>query len=383
MSKSNIVIVGAGINGLALALLLNKFGIVTHIYEQSPEPRVTGTGIYIWPNGIAVLNKIFPLDQLDAIGQKIQNLNTSTQYGELIHCQPTPQTEFIPGQAYMFHRHRLYNLMLSYLKKDQLILNKKVIHVEQNKQSVHIIFSDGTDAQTDLLIATDGLYSQVRQAIFPEIIPRYSHVSVTRGITSYAFQDLDNYECNIYAGDYSRIVTYPTKTDLNERYWFAAYYNKNKTLLDKNALLVHFKEYHESLLKMIQNTPNENTIASHLYYVPIKNNWCRGRTILLGDAAHAILPTLGYGFSLGLENVLTLANLITKYQFVPKIREEFEFYTLKRTKSISDVSRRITTLFYKKPHTELTRFALDPLYKIFFNQISYIPYLATMDFNHV
>ena len=88
-----------------LALILKKHGMKCYLYEASPEPRVTGTGIFIWTQGMKVLESVFPREQLEEISQKVNCFNVLNQHMNLIHHKDIAEKANIKETAaYMFHR---------------------------------------------------------------------------------------------------------------------------------------------------------------------------------------------------------------------------------------------------------------------------------------
>lgn len=376
MSKKKIMIAGAGVNGVSLALSLKKSGVKACVYEQSPVPRVAGTGIYIWPQGMTILRRLLDEKKLLAIAKPISHLNTRDKLGNVIHSQALKQ--FVNGReetAYMFHRERLYKLLLEALDQDQVCFGKKLSGVNSTEGGVEMSFLDGSKVLGDCLVGADGIYSKTKQEVFPELEAVDSYVSVTRGIVNYALSGDQASSCDIYAGKQARIVTYPTSPDSNERYWFAAYYNKSEKFLDKESLLKRFKGYSPELLSLIEATEASNMIDSHLYDLPVDETWSRSNVMLLGDAAHAVLPTVAYGFSLGLENAYTLAqSMLNNLDDIEKSFTRYESLAIDRTRTISEVSRAFTHLFYKEQEGKLGNKVLEPLYEKFFSTIKKLPY---------
>lgn len=374
----DIAIVGLGVNGLTLALLLQKNGINVTVYESAKQPRVTGTGIYIWPQGFSILSKLVDESKLKSIANEVTHLTTLTQYGEYIDSKAQADAEVDGvGHSYMFHRKELYELLLSELHKGQIKLDKKCVDIVSNNFGSIIKFADGTQVSAKIVIASDGVYSKVRDSIFPGQKCQPTNVSVSRGMVNFELPNTDPQHCNIYSGEHARIVTYLVERNTHYRYWFAAYHDPLQRPLSKNELLNMFSDYHPDLVRMIRETPEDQIIPSHLYDVPIHSTWSKNNVILIGDSAHAILPTLGYGFSLGLENVYTLAMLLVKYNCeYEEAFSQYEYLMLERTRGISDISRQFTELFYMSPKNSVCQEKLQKLYREFFSYINDLSYLS-------
>lgn len=376
MRKKKIAIIGAGVNGLALALRLKQLGISAEVYERSETPRVDGTGIYIWPQGMAILRKLLGEAVLKPLYEKIDSINTLGYDGNLIHAQAlSGENTPFSGHAFMFHRKRLYQAMISACDPAQIHFGYKMTRLFETKDGVCIEFENGKSILADVVIGADGLYSSVRQSIFSEWKPVASGVSVTRGISRYNLGDSHDFQCDIFAGPYGRIVTYPTKGSTKERYWFAAYQNSGSRPLSHEALLDRFSAYDPRLVEMLKQTSKDDQIAANLNDLTIGKTWHKGCVILVGDAAHTVLPTIAYGFSLGLENVYTLANALAQHHLAyQEAFMDYEERCLGRTREMSEISREFTTLFYHTSPEMLTPLALKPLYEKFLNVINTVPY---------
>lgn len=362
-----IAIIGAGINGIALALCLKKAGIKAYLYEQSAIPRVEGTGIYIWPQGMHLLKQLVPEARLLSCSQQISRINTRDSAGNLIHAQAIAD----PGtgaQAYMFHRKNLYQLLFSALDSDQVIFNKKLVNVKSEPSHVNAFFEDGTSIVADILVGADGLYSKVRNSIFPEAKADFSYVTVVRGIAQYDLKKDHADDCDIYSGEHARIVTYPINLYKNEHYWFAALKNHDMELNIDDILHV-FDNYKSNIVNMLKNTSRKQMILSHLHTLNLKT-WHKDKTVLIGDAAHTVLPTLGYGFTLGLENAFALATSLLafkdsiEYAFI-----DYEKKVMGRTHELADVFYKMTILFYHDKGKEFATNKLNNIYQDFFRLI--------------
>ncbi|RYZ37883.1 MAG: FAD-binding protein, partial [Myxococcaceae bacterium] len=97
-----VAIIGAGLNGLACAVMLKRLGIDCVVFERGKGPRDSGTGIYVWPQAMQVLRFVLKDRRFLSRGQPIEFLDTHDKHGRLIHSQPVrPDGLGLPAPAMM------------------------------------------------------------------------------------------------------------------------------------------------------------------------------------------------------------------------------------------------------------------------------------------
>ena len=372
--KQEIAIIGAGMNGLALALSLRLFGIEAKIYEQAAAPRVDGTGICVWSEGMQILAALTRVSDIKTTGNVGTLFDTCTATGE-----PVNQMELFDiapcsiAPMGMFHRPDIYHLLLEKWGKDNLECNKKLVALHEEKNGVKVKFADGSQIQADIVIGADGIYSAVRQQLFPTISLIDSGVKCCRGITEFSTPLINDESIYVFSGIKSRIVSYTINRDSQLKYWFAACPGMAENALQtKEDILSNFAYYHADLLAMIEQTAVENIIPSTLYELEPMQAWSTKRVTLVGDACCAALPTMAIGFSLGLENSFILAQCLASNYFIPeKAFARYEHRCLARSNALLNITKRLNEIVYKEGVNSEN---IGPVYQEFFKYISQSPF---------
>ena len=338
----NVAIVGAGLNGLALALSLRMFGIEASVYEKSDKPRIDGTGIIMWPEGMQVLAALTDAAKVKRIGNTVDLLTTATFNAEVLNQLSMQQVNGkVNADVGLFHRRDLYQLLLDTYGEENIITGQHCT-VEDDT-----ILVNGEPLVADVIVGVDGVFSQVRKFVAPNVTLRQPGVYCCRGMVDYHSPSLSDEECYVFAGMQSRIVTYTYNRETQGKYWFAACKMESGEALDKQKILEQFSHYSPYLLEMIAQTPDEQIIPSPLVDIAPFEQWSRENAVLLGDACCAVLPTMGIGFSLGIENAFILAqSLASNFFDIPKAFERYQHRAQKRSHDLQNITHRLSELTY-------------------------------------
>ncbi|MEC7939922.1 MAG: FAD-dependent monooxygenase [Pseudomonadota bacterium] len=345
--RLKIAIVGAGLNGLALALSLRKFGIQARVYEKAAQPRADGTGIIMWPEGMQVLAALVGVDKVKAACNQVDTTSTLTATGlpiNTLNMSDSPSKANAP--IGLFHRSRLYQLLLDELGDECIATNQHCTVVENGEQSQILINGEPLDA--DIIVGADGVFSQVRKFVAPEVSLRQPNVYCCRGEIDFKAPEISDKECYVFAGDKSRIVTYTYDRETQGKYWFAACAVEEGETLSKQTVLKQFSHYPSYLLDMIRDTPESKILPSPLTDVAPFDTWYRDNAVLLGDACCAVLPTMGIGFSLGIENAYVLAQSIaSNFEGTEQAFKRYQQRAQQRSHELQNITHRLSELTYK------------------------------------
>lgn len=341
----NITIIGGGIAGLTTAIALKNIGINARVFEAAPEIKEVGAGLGLGANAI----KAF---QLLGIGEEVMNagrfLPSFTLYNKKGRSITTTDSVSVSKKYgldnFTIHRARLHRLLLSKIDPAHIQTNKRVKHITQNENNCSIHFTDGTTYATDYVIAADGIHSPVRKKLLPGSKIRYAGYTCWRAVIDNTALQLN--ECSETWGSNGRFGIVPL--DNNTIYWFACINtvaNDNRMQqYTTNDLLEVFKDYHQPIPAILQQTKNENLIWGDIIDLEPIQQYAFDNIVLTGDAAHATTPNLGQGACQAIEDAVILADEIKKNSNLATAFKQFEKRRLKRTHLIVNTSKQIGTI---------------------------------------
>ncbi|GJJ74622.1 hypothetical protein EMPS_06980 [Entomortierella parvispora] len=164
-----VLIAGAGIGGLYLAILLDKARIPYEIYERASKVKPLGSIMSLSANILASIEQIGLYEELKAISIQGSHHQSNIMYDNLdiIAALPDPNLDGAIGyEFHLFPRPDLHKLLLSKVPAERIHYDKDVVSVAEDKDGVHITCADGSTYKGDLLVGADGAYSGVRQSLF-------------------------------------------------------------------------------------------------------------------------------------------------------------------------------------------------------------------------
>jgi len=356
-----IAIVGAGINGLTLAISLRQLGFDAdsiHIFEKADAARAEGTGILFWAEAVNLLKRIGV--DLTQAGVCLPQLSTlflrEADVPLVVDIKKEPHQA-----AYGFLRENIYNQLLLKAKEYNLVIQTgfECLSVQDNSEGCLLQFKNGKSITADVVIGCDGIYSAIRNTLFPTVQPTALNIRAVRGI--YTCHEADRKElqlpldaCQVYCGSQYRILLYPNyidhKNNLTSYYWFAAHRTAPNTTDERESIddmIAKLPLCPENLQTLLKATPEANIIRSAtLRQLPFAN-CTQGRIALLGDSAHAMAPTAGLGFLLGITNALYLAgHLALNRNDIPSALNKYSVSVAAHSKACLEYTSQLTDLFY-------------------------------------
>ncbi|CAN5261871.1 FAD-dependent monooxygenase [soil metagenome] len=326
--KEPILIAGAGIGGLTLALALEQRGFRTVVLEQASKLEEVGAGLQISSNGTRALASIGLLEDLRAIavepeGKKIRLWNTGESWS-LFDLGPMAVAEF--GFPYlMVHRGDLHTVLMKALiarAPDALRLGHKVVGFEQDGSGVHVTFADGSSTRGSMLIGADGVHSTVRRTIFGEGHAEFTGCMAWRGVidASRLPDRLMRPPLGVnWVGPGRHVITYPLRNGtlmnfvgvVESSSWQSESWTARGTREECSA---DFAGWHPDVHLLIDNV-DEHFRWALLSRKPL-DQWRIGRVALLGDACHPMLPFMAQGAVMAIEDAIMLARCLEAFDDV-------------------------------------------------------------------
>lgn len=314
----NVLVAGGGIGGQSVAIALKQAGIDVEIVEIQKEFDVYGVGIIQQANALQALDRIGIADETMRRGSPYGQVKMFTAGGHPVGLAGPPPIGKYPSHNGISRR-TLHEVM--YEESQKLGIPYKmgmtIDAIENGDEHVSITFSDGSSATYDILIASDGINSRVRDLVFGKLNPQYMGLSVWR----YPFKrhtDLDT--GYIYYGRRSKIGFIPMSAD--EMYMFMVTAEGEDYKLAPESYVDAMRDYLSEFPIKIAEDAREQLTEQHLVnYRPLEAlhlpaPWYKNRVVIIGDAAHATVPQLGSGAALALEDAVVLAEELSKAEDV-------------------------------------------------------------------
>ncbi|GAP94245.1 FAD-dependent monooxygenase [Leptolyngbya sp. NIES-2104] len=339
----NIVIVGAGIGGLATANALLKQRFNVQVYEQAQALRAIGAGLTLTPNGLNSLNAVQPgiVESLIKAGSLAQMLMIRQSTGETIASKPVTTLQQYGQPLLNIQWSKLQAILANALPPDIIHLQHRCVGFQQQNNSIEVFFADGETVQADLLIGADGVNSVVRQGLIGDGAPTYAGRMSWRAVIQYAHEQLPPDTGTIMTADGKIIVL----TDVGQGYtfWSAGVLQEDDSVCDrasdvKARVLELFAGWGEPVEAIIKATPDESIVERPICDRSPVERWSKGRVTLMGDAAHPVVPSLGQGANTAFEDAYELAQCLSVAPNIEAALQTYEASRIPRTTAIYDRS---------------------------------------------
>lgn len=306
-----VLIVGGGIAGLTVAAALEQRGMRPDIAERAQNYGGVGFVLGVWPAGLNVLNSLGLRADLLRIGlppcmyramdpreRQLTRMNLGSfaaEYGDNLYLS----------------RADLIDVLRSAVA-GPIVFGRSIISLRQSEDAVAVTFNDGSTAEYDAVIGADGLRSHTRRLLFGEVPLTY------HGVTGWAFWTGPDLASHI--GSETREIYGPGRfmgfyPSLERPCCFAAAASPRNAPDDPSTRRAHldatfaaFPEWARAAL----GSSNDPTIWHDDFLDLRLPRWTSGRVALVGDAAHAILPSAGVGASMAIESAYVLADELSR-----------------------------------------------------------------------
>ncbi|KAF8942271.1 hypothetical protein BGZ47_006654, partial [Haplosporangium gracile] len=359
--RPKILIVGAGLGGLTLGMLLHKAGIPFEIYERASVVKPLGSAMFFNSTTAPLFKQCGIYDEFLSIGKYLSGADMCTEERKLaFRLDFAGHEEEFGAKGYLVARPQLYELLLRQIPTERVHMNKKVLTTTQGGNGVLVRFSDGTEAEGDILVGADGAYSAVRQNLYEKLkkankLPTsdalplpFSTVCIlgqTRPLTPEEFPDLgkDQSVLSRVMGT-DKMYSWDTFTTAqNTVCWDAVLYLDEKTSKENDAFSNSEwgPEAAMAMCEQVKDFPivsggdrqltlgdmiawsDKDLISKVMLEEKVFTTWYDCRTVLLGDACHKMSPSGGAGASNAMHDAIALANRINGLPFHP-IASEIE-----------------------------------------------------------
>ncbi|MGW2143551.1 FAD-dependent monooxygenase [Nonomuraea bangladeshensis] len=305
----NVLIVGGGTAGPALAILLARVGVTVEIAEIEPGPTTLGSGITLQGNALRVLRDLGVWEQVSAAGFAFDTLGLRTPDGGLLAEIPDARTGGPDLPATLGMNRPELAAILAAAVRDAGAHVRYGLTVDTVSDSGEVTFSDGTTGAYDLVVGADGIRSHVRALIGVQAAPESVGMGIWR-IHTRRPKDVERTDL-IYGGPCFIAGYCPTGADTMYAY-LVEKARPRESVGDKAAHMRALAEGYGGAWDEIRADITDPARINYTWFesLLVDRPWNRGRTVLIGDAAHACPPTLAQGAAQCLEDAAVLAELL-------------------------------------------------------------------------
>lgn len=347
MRDLSVLVIGAGMGGLTAALALQKLGFKVKVFEQAPELGEVGAGLTISPNATRALEFV-------GLGPFMAEAADKPSSGALVHYRTGEVLtktqrdgsflEQYGAEYYQIHRADLHDALVAAVRshdEQAIFLSHAFETLTQNETGVTAHFANGETVTGDLLIGADGSRSAVRGSIIDTVAPKFTGQAAFRGMVPAEA-----------VKPYMTIAN--STTTMGPGHIFTRYYLRHEALVNvvgiaktdawkeegwsipatREEFLTEYQGWNENVIGIINAIPEDKLYKWALFDRDPIPEWTVGRASLLGDAAHPMLPFLGMGAAMALEDGVVLARCIEKYETPAEAFSAYEGARKERTKGV-------------------------------------------------
>jgi salicylate hydroxylase len=359
MKELMIAIAGAGIGGLTAALALQRAGFTVRVYEQAPKLMQVGAGLSLSPTAAHGLRHLGLGNVLDTYAYPPEEQFTRHfADGRMLMLSNRGRSlmDRFGERYYLIHRADLHHGLAEAVRANDphaIQLDLPVRHVRSSGPRVQFELTDNRVEEADTLIAADGQRSIVRQQLFSPAPPQFTGYVAWRALIPMGrLEGLSLEPCSgIFVGPGHMVNVYPIERgrSLNmvafaERTaWMAEGWSIPSTVAELRA---EFHDWHSDVHRIMQAIPEGQLFKWGLFDREPLAEWSRDHVTLLGDAAHPVLPFLGHGAVLAIEDGVVLARAFTAAASVPEALTRYEAARRERASFVFAESRRAVRIFH-------------------------------------
>lgn len=353
MESLHVLVVGAGLGGLAAAIALRDLGHRVSVFEQAPAIGEIGAGIMLTPNAVAALDALGAMDRVRALGVEPEEARSRHyQTGEMLGVRPVAGAYVGEHGRPMYNIHRadLHRALAAVLLDERaddvrLHLGHALSRVRASARSVEVTFTNGLTYQGDVLIGSDGIRSVVRRdGLGFDQPPRFTGMVAWRGLVPLdrlpeplrstsmtSWTSPDRHIIEYAVGDLKNYVAMAMQPGWEAEAW--------STPSSVDEVLEHFPGWHDDITDILKATPQGGSYKYALFDRDPLDRWSEGRVTLLGDAAHATLPLMAQGAAMAFEDAVVLGRAFAAASSVEAALKVYEDARRERTAWVQLKSR--------------------------------------------
>jgi 2-polyprenyl-6-methoxyphenol hydroxylase-like FAD-dependent oxidoreductase len=327
-----VLVVGGGIAGMCCAIQMRKAGIDVDLIEIDPHWGIYGAGITLTGPTLRALQTVGVLREVIQHGAAWNHAKVHNQAGEFLTAiDQSPLAPDLPATGGVM-RPVLHKILSAKTLESgtSVYLGRTVTNLTERAEQAEVTLSDGQVARYDLVVGADGIFSKLRERLFPHAPkPRATGQVIYRMVA----ERPAGFDCtHFFMGTHAKVGFNPVSP--THMYMFllhAAAANPRIEPAQQPQTLYAAMEGFGGFVPQIRETvltTNAHTINyRQLEVILLPAPWYRGHVVLIGDAAHATTPHLASGAGMAIEDGIVLVEEILAR---PRLNEALERFMARR-----------------------------------------------------
>jgi 2-polyprenyl-6-methoxyphenol hydroxylase-like FAD-dependent oxidoreductase len=296
-------VAGGGIAGLTIATALARRGWDVHVSERSGELREDGAALFLFENGLRVLEDLGAFDEAVADGTPLRFWESvDERYRRIQGDAPTPD-----ARVTCLRRNNLLASLANAARRSgvEISTGATVLGATPNGE---VLVAGEPRRSADIVIGADGVNSPVRTSLGLAQIVRQLTSRSRRFLIPRRPEDPDDANIEYWAGS-RRLGITPCGPDKTYVYLFCRHDDEAGSAipLDYASYIRSFPRA-QSVIERIRPEEPWRQIGEVLC-----NTWHTGRVVLIGDAAHGMAPNLGQGAGAAMQSAIQLADTLQRH----------------------------------------------------------------------
>jgi 2-polyprenyl-6-methoxyphenol hydroxylase-like FAD-dependent oxidoreductase len=328
----DVLIQGAGIGGLTLAIAMIRKGHTVRIVERASGLSEVGAGIWMAANPMQIFDRLGFAEKVMAAGWTVHRLTLQDYNGDILQASDLSAVAKLYGfETVALHRSVLQRVLSDQLPADVVTFGMEAKSLSQSKDAVSVRLTNGSRIKAKIVVGADDIHSQIRKLASLGGKTRYSGSSSYRAITNRVNLLSPELNHNAYEiwGKECRLGFSKINTD--DYYWYMTFDsdpNRSFSPIERRAHAESlFRKFFPKSAPLLENTPSDEILQTDISDLKRLEHWSSDRIGLIGDAAHATTPNLGQGGAMAVEDAYSLTDAVEKMDLN---RKAFELYEKQR-----------------------------------------------------
>ncbi len=337
-----VAILGAGVAGVSTAIALAQKGFKVSVFERHKGPAHIGAGIVLWPNAVFVLEQLGVLDAIKAVsGQPDKMQRLSKQNEDLGRIDIGLINNHMGYSSLSILRSDFQDILLARLDLlgIKVQYNHTITKINYHSETItEVCFQNGLTIKPDIVIGADGrMASQAREFVYGDNTANYQGFINWIGVFESEDDTFDEISVSDYWGEGERFGIVPITS--RKAYWAGGIHSPEIGLRDpasyRRELLSIFNDWPELVKKMINESFESRINKIYVHDHNPVQSWHKNNLIMIGDAAHAPLPTSGQGACQALEDAWHLVNCLL--EFPDDLTQAYSYFTQIRYEKTTNI----------------------------------------------